>query len=76
MEALRFLPLGRLIEKSHGSPALLTQLYDCSGRYWRVRFADGDWEEITRREVEQFLKGARTRQSGTEDSGGDPLVGR
>ena len=30
-----------------------TEVYDYKNPYWRVRNADGDWEELTRTEVEQ-----------------------
>ena len=30
-----------------------TEVYDYKPPYWRIRHADGDWEELTRTEVEQ-----------------------
>ena len=30
-----------------------TKVYDYKTPYWRVRHADGDWEELTRTEIEQ-----------------------
>ena len=27
------------------------KIYDFYGPYWRVEFSDGDWEELTRREL-------------------------
>ena len=30
------------------------QAYDCRDRYWRVQYSDQNWEELTRREMEQL----------------------
>ena len=30
-----------------------TEVYDYETPYWRVRYADGDWEELTQTEIEQ-----------------------
>ena len=29
------------------------KVYDFSDPYWRVRYSDGDWEELNRREIRQ-----------------------
>ena len=42
-----------------------TEVYDCKTPYWRVRHADGDWEELTRTEVEQ---GRNTSPTPTEST--------
>ena len=55
-EALRLFPIGTLIEKPHQGRVLKGQVYDYSGRHWRLRYQDNDWEELSRRELEQLLK--------------------
>ena len=30
------------------------QIYDYRDHYWRVRYIDQNWEELTRREMEQL----------------------
>ena len=42
-----------------------TEVYDYKTPYWRVRHADGDWEELTRTEVEQ---GRNTSSAPTEST--------
>ena len=37
-----------------GGLRLQVQIYDCRDRYWRVRYSDQNWEELTRREMEQL----------------------
>ena len=31
----------------------LGEVYDFSDPYWRVRYPDGDWEELNRQEINQ-----------------------
>ena len=38
----------------------LSKVFDYKSPYWRVRYADGDWEELNEREI---LKGRRTGYS-------------
>ena len=58
-EALRFCPLGTLIEKSHGRRVIQGQVYGHSGRYWGIRYQDGDWEELSLREMKRYAKKAQ-----------------
>jgi len=54
-EALTRFPIGFTIWKDFGGGLRLQgQVYDYRDRYWRVRYSDQNWEELTRREMEQL----------------------
>ena len=57
-EALRRFPIGTRVEKplgdGGGGAARPGQVYDFYSPYWRVRFADNDWEELTATEMKRF----------------------
>ena len=53
----------------------LREVYDFSDPYWRVRYPDGDWEEMNRQQIKrgrswrqlQFEPGVRDGSSGEPD---------
>ena len=48
--------VGRIFTDSEGhSKTFKAKVYDFYDPYWRVEYSDGDWEELTRREVEQGI---------------------
>ena len=54
-EALTLFPIGFTIWKDFGGGLRLQgQVYDYRDRYWRVRYTDNNWEELTRREMERL----------------------
>ena len=59
-EALREFPLGTAVcrELTDGSGNIITnrgKVCDFFDPYWRVEFSDGDWEELTRRELRKAI---------------------
>jgi len=42
-------------------------VYDCRDRYWRIRYSNQNWEELTRREMEQLKSGSDYRASSAVD---------
>lgn len=55
--ALRLFPIGFVLWKDFGvGMRLQGQVYDYRDRYWRVRYSDNNWEELTRRELENLSK--------------------
>ena len=57
--ALKVFPIGtRDIKSFHGQDQE-GQVYDYNDKKWRVRYPDNDWEELTRREMEQFVRKGR-----------------
>lgn len=55
-DALSLYPIGTQVKKDFGSGLILTgQVFDVRGRYWRVRYADNNWEELTRTELKRLL---------------------
>ena len=56
-QALTLFPIGFTIWKDFGGGLRLQgQVYDYKDRYWRVRYSDQNWEELTRRESEQLQR--------------------
>ena len=56
-QALTLFPIGFTIWKDFGGGLRLQgQVYDYRNRYWRVRYSDQNWEELTRRELEQLQR--------------------
>ena len=57
-EALRRFPIGTRVIRPLGDGKEGTgrpgQVYDFYSPYWRVRFADNDWEELTSSEMKRF----------------------
>ena len=57
-QALLEVPIGTVVwrdftDQQGRTQRCRTEVYDYKTPYWRVRHADGDWEELTRTEVEQ-----------------------
>ena len=66
--ALLEVPIGAVVWRDFTDPQeriqrCRTEVYDYKTPYWRARHADGDWEELTRTEVEQ---GRNTSSTPTE----------
>ena len=56
-EALRLFPIGHTFWKSFGGGIRLQgQVYGYRNRYWRVRYSDQDWEELTRHELQRLSR--------------------
>ena len=54
-EALRMFPLGLVVWKRFpGGTRLKGQVYDFKAPYWRVRYSEGIWEELTRTELQKL----------------------
>ena len=58
--ALEIFPIGtvvgRIFTDSEGnSKTFKATVYDYCDPYWRVQYSDGDWEELTKREVDQGM---------------------
>jgi len=54
-EALRLFPIGYTFWKDFGEGRNLQgHVFDYRGRYWRVRYSDHDWEELTRQELQRL----------------------
>ena len=51
--ALELFPIGTPTYRSSGSTEMLGQGYDYHTPYWRIRYPDNNWEELSRREMEQ-----------------------
>lgn len=50
--------MGRKFVDSEGrSKTFTAKVYDFCDPFWRVEYSDGDWEKLTRREVEQGMGG-------------------
>ena len=48
--------VGRVFTDAEGrSKTFKAKVYDYCDPYWRVEYPDGDWEELTKREVEQGI---------------------
>jgi len=48
--------VGRIFTDAEGQPKVFkAKVYDYCDPYWRVEYPDGDWEELTKREVEQGI---------------------
>ena len=61
-KALKQHPVGTVIWREFGvaegnKKRQFSKVFDYKSPYWRVRCADGDWEELNEREI---LKGRRT----------------
>ena len=61
-EALTLFPIGTTATRSHAvgdrQVDRIGQVYDFCSPYWRVRFPDNDWEELT---VSEMRKGVKVR---------------
>ena len=56
-EALKLFPIGFTFWKElTGGIRLQGQVYDYLHPYWRVRYNDQNWEELSRRELERLAK--------------------
>ena len=69
-QALLEVPIGTVVwrdftDQQGRTHRCRTEVYDYKTPYWRVRHADGDWEELTRTEVEQ---GRNTPSAFTEST--------
>ena len=54
---LTLFPIGFTIWKDFGGGLRLQgQVYDYRDRYWPVRYSNQNWEELTRRELEQLQR--------------------
>lgn len=57
-EALKKFPIGTKVIKplgdGRGRAGRSVQIYDTYSPYWRVRFADNDWEKLTASEMRRF----------------------
>eukprot|EP00903_Cladosiphon_okamuranus_P021371 g19641.t1 len=54
--ALRVFPIGFVVWKRFsGGTRLKGQVYDFKAPYWRVRYPDGNWEELTRTELQKLV---------------------
>jgi len=51
--ALELFLIGTPTYRSSGSTEMLGQVYDYHTPYWRIRYPDKNWEELSRREMEQ-----------------------
>ena len=54
-DALKLFPIGTTIQKDFYGTQVKGQVFDYGSRYWRVRYEDGDWEELSRRELENLV---------------------
>ncbi|CAN0048228.1 unnamed protein product [Pylaiella littoralis] len=55
--ALQLYPIGTHVQKDFGSGLTLNgQVFDFKDRYWRVRYTDNNWEEVTRTELKRLLR--------------------
>ena len=54
-EALRLFPVGFVVWKRFANGTRLKgQVYDFKAPYWRVRYPDGNWEDLTRTELQKL----------------------
>ncbi|CAN0327373.1 unnamed protein product [Scytosiphon promiscuus] len=54
-EALRMFPIGFVVWKHFPNGTRLKgQVYDFKARYWRVRYPDGNWEDLTRTKLRKL----------------------
>lgn len=57
-EALCMFPVGtkilRTFIKNDQEDTMTGSVYDFKEPYWRIRYPDGDWEELTKREMESY----------------------
>ena len=59
VRALQVFPIGTRGVKSFQRQEQEGQVYDYLDKKWRVRYPDSDWEELTRREMDQFVRRGR-----------------
>ena len=55
-QALQVFPIGTRGMKSFHGQDQEGQEYGYYDKTWRVRYPDNDWEELTRRQMEQFVR--------------------
>lgn len=56
-EALKLYPIGYTFWKDFGGGLRLQgQVFDYHGRYWKVRYSDQDWENLTRQELQRYSR--------------------
>ena len=65
-DALRLFPIGTTVAKESGSEIILGQVYDYRAPYWRVKYEDNDWEELSRQEVHRMALSTPGRHLGTQ----------
>ena len=53
-DALKLFPIGTTVAKESDSEIIRGQVYDYRAPYWRVRYEDNDWEELSRQEVHRM----------------------
>ena len=63
-EALDLFPIGTRGIKTFGNQDFQGQVYSFLDGMWRVRYVDNDWEDLTRAQMERFV---RRRQDGDTD---------
>lgn len=55
-EALRLFPIGFVVWKRFANGTRLKgQVYDFKAPYWRVRYPNGNWEDLTRTELQKLV---------------------
>ena len=56
-DALQMYPLGTRVRKDFGGGLVLDGVvFDFRDRYWRVRYSDNNWEELTKTEIKRILR--------------------
>ena len=57
LEALKLFPIGHTFWKDFGGGMRLQgQVFDYYDRYWKVRYSDQDWENLTRQELQRLSR--------------------
>ena len=56
-EAFQLFPVGTKIAKPMGNIVLDGEVNGFYTPYWRVRYKDNNWEELSKREMDRFAKG-------------------
>ena len=60
--ALELFPIGTPTYRSSGSTEMFGQVYDYHTPYWRIRYRDNNWEELSRREMERSATELRAKK--------------
>ena len=56
-EALKLYPIGTRFHKMFGTEKVTGQVFDYHAPYWRVRYPNQDWEELSRLELTKGIHG-------------------
>ena len=56
-EALKPYPIGTRFHKMFGTERVTGQVFDYHMPYWRVRYPNQDWEELSRSELTKGIHG-------------------